>query len=74
MKSRALTRTPDVVAKDGRGLPVRQIAYLRQPSDAAVEPLIARQYYNAMAWYKEMGTTDNQFLLKQARTNKKKAA
>jgi insecticidal toxin complex protein TccC len=27
-----------------------------------------------MAWYKEMGTTDNQFLLKQARTNKKKAA
>ncbi|WP_311882800.1 MULTISPECIES: RHS repeat-associated core domain-containing protein [unclassified Pseudomonas] len=27
-----------------------------------------------VGWYKEMGTTDNQFLLKQKHTNKKKAA
>ncbi|UST63011.1 RHS repeat-associated core domain-containing protein [Pseudomonas moraviensis] len=47
MNARALTRTPDIVAWDGRGLAVRQIACLRKPSDPAVQMLVARQYYNA---------------------------
>ncbi|WRH91451.1 hypothetical protein RCC30_23150 [Pseudomonas fluorescens] len=48
MITRALNRTPEVVAWDGRGLAVRQIAYLRKAADAAIEPLITRQYYNVI--------------------------
>lgn len=45
---------------------------LRSKNEAVLANIARAQL--GMAWYKEMGTTDNQFLLKQARTNKKKAA
>lgn len=45
---------------------------LRSMNKAVLDNIARAQL--GMAWYKEMGTTDNQFLLKQARTNKKKAA
>jgi insecticidal toxin complex protein TccC len=34
--------TPSLIANDGRGLPVRQVAYLRTVADAPVEALITR--------------------------------
>lgn len=46
--ARFASRTPDLVAKDGRGLAVRQIAYLRNTIDTAVESLVAQQSYNAI--------------------------
>ncbi|TMU81715.1 toxin [Pseudomonas fluorescens] len=45
---------------------------LRSMNKAVLDNIARAQL--GMAWYKEMGTTDNQFQLKQARTNKKKAA
>ncbi|WP_339477534.1 RHS repeat-associated core domain-containing protein [Pseudomonas fluorescens] len=40
-------RTPSVSVNDGRGLPVRQIAYLRNVPGAAVQSLITRQRHDA---------------------------
>ncbi len=40
------SRTPDIVAVDGRGLPVRQIAYLRSQAKAPAAALITRQRFN----------------------------
>jgi insecticidal toxin complex protein TccC len=45
---------------------------LRSKNEAVLADIARAQL--GMAWYKKMGTTDNQFLLRQARTNKKKAA
>jgi insecticidal toxin complex protein TccC len=39
-------RTPDIVAVDGRGLPVRQIGYLRSQASAPAVALIARQHFD----------------------------
>ncbi|MBV4487596.1 toxin [Pseudomonas sp. SWRI153] len=39
-------RTPSVSVNDGRGLPVRQIAYLRSVPGATVQSLITRQRYD----------------------------
>ena len=36
-------RTPNILAVDGRGLPVRQVAYLRSEASVAAVALIARQ-------------------------------
>ncbi|MEO4014416.1 RHS repeat domain-containing protein [Pseudomonas rossensis] len=40
-------RTPNVTAIDSRGLPIRQIAYLRKVTAGPVENLITRQHYDA---------------------------
>ncbi|QAY89520.1 RHS repeat domain-containing protein [Pseudomonas sp. ACM7] len=40
-------RTPNVTAIDSRGLPIRQIAYLRKVAAGPVEHLITRQHYDA---------------------------
>ncbi len=40
-------RTPSVSVNDARGLPVRQIAYLRNVPRAAIESLITRQRHDA---------------------------
>lgn len=40
-------RTPSVSVNDGRGLPVRQIAYLRNVPGAAAQSLITRQRHDA---------------------------
>lgn len=40
-------RTPSVSVNDGRGLPVRQIAYLRKVPGAAAQSLITRQRHDA---------------------------
>ncbi|XXD82299.1 RHS repeat-associated core domain-containing protein [Pseudomonas sp. Z5-35] len=40
------SRTPNVVAVDGRGLPARQIAYLRNQASAPPTALITRQRFN----------------------------
>ncbi|MEN2393438.1 RHS repeat-associated core domain-containing protein [Pseudomonas halotolerans] len=40
-------RTPNVIAVDGRGLPTRQVAYLRSQASTPVVALIARQRHNA---------------------------
>ncbi|MHC8328546.1 RHS repeat-associated core domain-containing protein [Pseudomonas sp. LB1P83] len=40
-------RTPDVTANDSRGLPIRQVAYLRKKTGDAVESLISRQVHNS---------------------------
>ncbi|RON71299.1 RHS repeat-associated core domain-containing protein [Pseudomonas fluorescens] len=45
---------------------------LRQQNQAVMANIARAQA--GLAWYKEMGTTDNQFLLRQARANMKKAA
>ena len=47
-------------------------AGMRQQTNAALRHISRAQAM--VGWYKEMGTTDNQFLLKQTRANKKKAA
>jgi insecticidal toxin complex protein TccC len=39
-------RTPNVVAVDGRGLPVRQVAYLRSEASVAAVALIAHQQFD----------------------------
>ncbi|EJM16130.1 RHS repeat-associated core domain protein containing protein [Pseudomonas sp. GM18] len=39
-------RTPDVIANDNRGLPIRQVAYLRREAGDAVESLISRHVHN----------------------------
>ncbi len=38
--------TPSLIANDGRGLPVRQVAYLRAIADAPVETLITRLHHD----------------------------
>jgi insecticidal toxin complex protein TccC len=40
-------RTPNLTAIDSRGLPIRQVAYLRKVAAGPVEPLIGRQRYDA---------------------------
>ncbi|WP_283181484.1 RHS repeat domain-containing protein [Pseudomonas svalbardensis] len=40
-------RTPDITTHDGRGLPIRQIKYLRKVAAGPVETLITRQHYDA---------------------------
>ncbi|WP_283188995.1 RHS repeat-associated core domain-containing protein [Pseudomonas sp. PMCC200344] len=40
-------RTPDITTHDGRGLPIRQIEYLRKVAAGPVETLITRQHYDA---------------------------
>jgi insecticidal toxin complex protein TccC len=40
--TQAHRHTPSVIATDSRGLPVRQVAYLRAIADAPVETLITR--------------------------------
>lgn len=40
-------RTPNVIAVDGRGLPARQVVYLRSQASTPVATLIARQRHNA---------------------------
>jgi insecticidal toxin complex protein TccC len=40
-------RTPNLTVIDSRGLPIRQVAYLRQVAAGPVEPLIGRQRYDA---------------------------
>lgn len=40
-------RTPDLVANDARGLPVRQVAYLRSIDEDTPVPLSSRQHYDA---------------------------
>src|SRR3546814_12313699 len=39
-------RTPDVIAVDGRGLPVRQTMYLRSQASPLAAALISRQHHN----------------------------
>jgi insecticidal toxin complex protein TccC len=40
-------RTPNLTVIDSRGLPIRQIAYLRKVAAGPVETLITRQHYDA---------------------------
>lgn len=39
-------RTPDITTHDGRGLPIRQIAYLRKVAAGPVETLTTRQRHD----------------------------
>ncbi|MHC8345724.1 RHS repeat domain-containing protein [Pseudomonas sp. RT6P73] len=49
MTDTVYARTPDLTATDPRGLPIRQVAYLRQVVGGEVETLITRQTYDAHA-------------------------
>ncbi|MGE8191295.1 toxin, partial [Pseudomonas sp. NPDC086278] len=40
-------RTPNLIAVDGRGLPIRQVAYLRQLIGGAQQTLVTRQRHDA---------------------------
>ncbi|WP_213938307.1 RHS repeat-associated core domain-containing protein [Pseudomonas sp. dw_612] len=41
-------RTPSLAANDSRGLPVRQVAYLRSVAGAAAQALITRQHHDTV--------------------------
>ena len=47
MDSYVHRRTPSLTVNESRGLPVRQVAYLRTVAASPVETLITRQHYDA---------------------------
>lgn len=46
MEANVHRHTPTLMAIDSRGLPVRQVAYLRNVADGAVQALITRQLHD----------------------------